>query len=51
MTGHNITQNRMTAGRAIISVLALWLAFSGMAARLMRTGRRYRRQWVRVRGM
>ena len=32
MTGHNITQNRMTVGRAIISALALWLAFSGVAA-------------------
>ncbi len=27
-----MAQNRMTAGRAIISVLALWLAFSGVAA-------------------
>jgi parallel beta-helix repeat protein len=32
MAGHNITQNRMTAGRAIISALVLWLAFSGVAA-------------------
>ena len=33
MTGHNITQNRMIAGRAIISALALaTLAFSGVAA-------------------
>ena len=32
MAGHNITQNRMTAGRAIIGALALWLAFSGVVA-------------------
>ena len=32
MTGHNTTQNRMIAGRAIISALVLWLAFSGVAA-------------------
>ncbi len=32
MAGYNITQNRMIASRAIISALALWLAFSGMAA-------------------
>ena len=32
MAGYNITQNRMIASRAIISALALWLAFSGVAA-------------------
>jgi len=33
MTGYNITQNRMTAGRAIISALVLAaLAFCGMSA-------------------
>ena len=32
MTWYNITQNRMTAGRAIISVLALLTVFCGMAA-------------------
>jgi Tfp pilus assembly protein PilX len=32
MAGYNTTQNRMTAGRAIISALVLWLAFSGVAA-------------------
>ena len=32
MVGYNTTQNRMIAGRAIISALVLWLAFSGVAA-------------------
>ena len=32
MTWHNITQNQRIASRAIISALALWLAFSGVAA-------------------
>jgi pectin methylesterase-like acyl-CoA thioesterase len=32
MTGYNSTQNRKIASRAIISVLVLWLAFSGVAA-------------------
>ena len=32
MTGYNTTQNRMAAGRAILSALVLWLAFSGVAA-------------------
>ena len=32
MAGYNTTQNRMIAGRAIISALVLWLAFSGVAA-------------------
>ena len=32
MTWHNITQNRKITSRAIISALALWLAFCGMAA-------------------
>ena len=31
MAGHNVMRNRMTAGRAIISALVLWLAFSGVA--------------------
>ncbi|MEA1869731.1 MAG: hypothetical protein U9N09_06275 [Euryarchaeota archaeon] len=32
MTGYSTTQNQKIAGRAIIGVLALWLAFSGVAA-------------------
>ncbi|RZB30957.1 MAG: hypothetical protein AEth_00911 [Candidatus Argoarchaeum ethanivorans] len=32
MTGDNTTQNRMIASRAIIGMLAMWLAFCGMAA-------------------
>ncbi len=32
MTWHNITQNQKIMSRAIISALALWLAFSGVAA-------------------
>jgi parallel beta-helix repeat protein len=32
MTGYNTTQNQKIASRAIISALALWLTFSGVAA-------------------